>query len=194
MENLKSYPFDDKTDRFELINGKIVIMPRQKINHARTCANILTEFGIHLKNKSCEIFGYGVDLFLDEQNHFIPDVMVVFNKKIIKDDYILGAPDLVIEILTPSTAKIDRFLKKIAYEKAGVKEYWLVDPIYKNIEVYLHKNKILHLHKIYYHLTEEELNSNEYIITDPLFDLSNQIKISVCNNLIINLHDIFDNV
>lgn len=195
MENLHTYSFDDKTNRFELINGKIVMMsPYQKISHARICINILTEFGIHLKHKSCEIFGYGTSLFLDEHNHFIPDIMITFDKNIIKDDYIAGAPDLIVEVLSLSTAKKDRFSKKISYERAGVKEYWLVDPIYKNIEVYLYKNRILHLNKIYYYLTEEELASNEYISTIPLFNLSNQIKVSICDNLTINLRDIFDNV
>lgn len=195
MENSNAHLFEDKAKRFELINGKIVMMsPRPRIDHITVSGNIFSEFRQYLKGKTCRAFGDGADVFLDNKNHFIPDAMIVCNKDIIKENYIAGAPDLIVEVLSPSTAKNDRFHKKIAYERAGVKEYWIVDAFYKSVEVYLNKNNILSLDKIYYYLTDEDLIHSEFKTSDDRVDISNQIEVSVCDDLIINLHDIFDNI
>ena len=100
---------DDYKERFELIDGKIIMMsPRPRIAHSRALGNIFREFSIYLKGKKCEAFADGVDVYLDEKNHFIPDVMIICNKDIITDLNIQGAPDLVVEVLSPSTAKNDK--------------------------------------------------------------------------------------
>lgn len=65
--------------------------------------------------------------------------MVVCNKDIIKKDGVHGVPDLIVEVISPSTAKKDKGYKKDLYETCGVKEYWLVDTDNRSIEVYLLK-------------------------------------------------------
>ena len=113
---------------FEILGGRMVSMsPRPAINHNRIAGNIYRIFSLFLKGKSCEAFGDGVDLFLSEEDHFIPDGMVVCDKNKIRSNYISGAPDLVVEVLSPRTARNDRWHKKNAYETAGVTEYWIVE-------------------------------------------------------------------
>ncbi len=186
----------DSRERFELINGKIVMMsPRPRIDHITVSGNIFREFSIYLKGKSCRAFGDGVDVYLDERNHFIPDAMIICNKDIITDTHINGTPDLIVEVLSPSTARNDRFRKKEAYAKAGVKEYWLVDVFYKFVEVYYNDNGVLRLNRIYYYVDENNLKEElcESEAMDNI-DTSNEIAVSVCDNLVVNLKDIFENV
>lgn len=123
----------------ELVNGEIVAMsPRPLVNHNRVAGNIYHIFRNYLKGKLCEPFADGTDLYLPEKDRFVPDGMVVCDKDKIKADGIHGAPDLVVEILSPGTEKRDRGYKKDVYERAGVREYWIVSPYpaYRNIEVY----------------------------------------------------------
>ena len=122
----------------EKLNGKIILMsPRPSINHNRVVGNIYHIFRTYLKGKTCEAFSDGVDVFITEENNVIPDAMIICNKDIIKPDGIHGAPDLIVEVLSPSTAKNDRGYKKELYERSGVKEYWIVDPTVRTIEAYL---------------------------------------------------------
>ena len=123
--------------RTELLDGRIVMMSSPSINHNRTAGNIYHIFRNYLKGKKCEAFSDGVDVYLTENDRTIPDAMIVCSKDIIQKDGIHGAPDLVVEVLSPSTAKNDRGYKKDLYEKSGVKEYWIVDPNMRSIEAYL---------------------------------------------------------
>ena len=79
------------------------------------------------------------DVHLSENDCVIPDVMIVCNSDIIKDNAIYGAPDLIVEVLSPGTEKRDRGYKKDLYERCGVREYWIVDPVSLTVEVYLLK-------------------------------------------------------
>lgn len=96
-------------------------------------------FSNYLDGKKCIPFGDGTDLYLFENDRFIPDGMIICDKDKIKPDGVYGAPDLVVEVLSPSTVKNDRGYKKDMYEKAGVPEYWIVNPADKTLEVYLLK-------------------------------------------------------
>lgn len=69
------------------------------------------------------MFGCGADLYLNENDHFIPDMMVVCNRSAIRDDGDHGVPDLVVEVVSSSTADRDRVYRKMAYGKAGDREY-----------------------------------------------------------------------
>ncbi len=134
----------------ELIDGEIVMMsPRPAVNHNIVAGNIHTIFNVYLRDKPCVPFGDGTDLYLSKNNRFIPDGMIVCDRSKIKSDGVYGAPDLVIEVLSPSTAKNDKFKKKNAYEKAGVREYWIVDTMNKSIEIYLLKGKNYILDNVY---------------------------------------------
>ena len=122
----------------ELLNGNIIMMsPRPSINHNRIAFNIARIFSDYLKGKPCESFCDGIDVYLTDHDRVIPDAMIVCKKDIIKQDGIHGAPDLIVEVLSPGTAKNDRGYKKDLYEKSGVKEYWIVDPWGRLIETYI---------------------------------------------------------
>ena len=120
---------------YELINGEVYMMARPSVNHSRIARNIVGIFDRHLIGKTCEAF-LEIDVHLSEKDNFIPDAMIICNPDIVKEDGIYGAPDLVVEVLSPSTARIDRTYKKATYEKYGVKEYWLVDPLNRTVEIY----------------------------------------------------------
>ncbi|RGQ08385.1 Uma2 family endonuclease [Megamonas rupellensis] len=196
MDNL-AY-IDDRNIKIktELIDGKIFMMsPRPRVEHATVCTNIASEFRSYLKGKTCRAFCDGVDVFLDENNRFVPDTMIVCNPDIIKHDGIHGAPDLVVEVLSKTTAKNDRSKKKYTYAKYGVKEYWIVDIWSKSVEVYYNQDSWFILDNIYYYLTDEEIAENNNMSDndiDKIKEYTDSIKVSICDNLIVKLKDIFE--
>ena len=120
----------------ELINGRVVAMsPRPVPYHNRIAENIDFIFRVYLKGKQCVPLGDGYDLFLTAKDHFIPDFMIICDRSKIKRNGVFGAPDLVVEVLSPSTAMRDRGYKKSAYEACGAAEYWIVDPENKSVEI-----------------------------------------------------------
>ena len=198
MDNL-AY-IDDRNIKIktELIDGKIFMMsPRPRVEHATVCTNIASEFRSYLKGKTCRAFCDGVDVFLDENNRFVPDTIIVCNPDIIKHDGIHGAPDLVVEVLSKTTAKNDRSKKKYTYAKYGVKEYWIVDVWSKSVEVYYNQDSWFILDNIYYYLTDEEIAENNNMSDndiDKIKEYTDFIKVSICDNLIVKLKDIFEYV
>lgn len=176
----------------ELIDGKIVMMtPRPNINHYQISSNIEKIFSNHLKNKLCRAFADGVDLYLSENDRFIPDGMVVCDRSKIKRRGIYGAPDLVVEVLSPSTARYDRGKKKDAYERAGVREYWIVNPEERSVEVYLLKNDRYILDNIYRIYPDYEL---EDMTEEEKAEIVMEFKCGIFDDLNIKLEDIFDNM
>ena len=135
MMNNLAYKDEPRT---ETIHGKTVMMsPSPTIGHNTISGNIYGIFWRFLKGKRCRVFMDGADVHLDDENTFIPDVMIVCDRDKIRHDGIYGAPDLVVEVLSPSTATRDKGTKKDVYERAGVKEYWIVDPDKRKVIVYL---------------------------------------------------------
>ena len=198
MDNLAYINDRNIKIKTELIDGKIFMMsPRPRVEHATVCTNIASEFRSYLKGKTCRAFCDGVDVFLDENNRFIPDTMIVCNPDIIKHDGIHGAPDLVVEVLSKTTAKNDRSKKKYTYAKDGVKEYWIVDVWSKSVEVYYNQDNWFVLDNIYYYLTDEEIAENNNMSDndiDKIKEYIDSIKVSICDNLIVKLKDIFEYV
>ena len=196
MDNLAYINDRNIKIKTELIDGKIFMMsPRPRVEHATVCTNIASEFRSYLKGKTCRAFCDGVDVFLDENNRFIPDTMIVCNPDIIKHDGIHGAPDLVVEVLSKTTAKNDRSKKKYTNAKYGVKEYWIVDVWSKSLEVYYNQNNWFVLDNIYYYLTDEEIAENNNMSDndiDKIKEYTDSIKVSICDNLIVKLKDIFE--
>ena len=135
--------------RCEVLNGEIISMsPSPTPKHQDILGGIYAEFRTYLKGKTCKVFISPIDVCLfanqdsseqDIQDWLQPDLLVVCDPKKIGDKRIVGCPDFVIEVLSPSTTKNDRVLKYNAYAKAGVKEYWIVDPYHEFIEVFLLK-------------------------------------------------------
>lgn len=136
--------------RDEMLNNRIILMsPRPLVNHNRIAFNIARIFANKLDGKPCETFSDGTDVYLTETDRVIPDVMIVCKRDIIGRDGIHGAPDLIVEVLSHGTEKKDRGYKKDLYERCGVREYWLVDPDRKTIEVYLLRDKKFVLDEVY---------------------------------------------
>lgn len=180
----------------EIIDGVVyMISPRPRYEHVTVSGNIFFIFRQYLKGKTCRVFPDGLDLFLDEKNQFVPDVMIVCDKNKIKHNGVHGAPDLVVEVLSKTTAQNDKTKKKDAYERAGVKEYWLVDTWSKAVEVYLNDNGRFVLNHIYYYLTDEEIAENNALPDDDMNKIKKvdkEIKVSIFKDLVVELKDVFE--
>ena len=173
----------------EIINGKVIAMsPRPSVNHHRVSLNIANIFSGFLKGKTCQVFGDGVDLFLSEQNRFIPDGMIVCDPDKVKHGGVYGAPDLVIEVLSPGTARNDRGSKKDAYETAGVREYWIVEPEAKSVEFYLLKNGKFLLDNVYSVYPDYLLGK---MSTEEKAAVPAEFHCSLYEDLTITLEDVF---
>jgi len=173
----------------ELIDGQIIAMsPRPIYNHNRIAFRIALIFENYLEKKSCTVIADGTDLYLTAKDRFVPDMMVVCDRDKIKRNGVHGAPDLVVEVLSPITSKRDRKYKKEVYAKCGVREYWLVDLLNRSIEQYLLEDGRLELNEIYtlYHDYDLEQMSEEERAAVPT-----HFKCSLFDDLDIALADIF---
>jgi Uma2 family endonuclease len=146
-QEFRQMEFDDSDDAwYELINGELVRKQSPTIRHQRISRKIETLLNVYAtQSGSGEMFHAPLDVVLDDNNTYHPDILYIKNERkfIIdnKEEVIIGAPDLVIEILSKSTAGDDRGAKKDNYEKYGVREYWLVDPKNNSVEVYTLENQ-----------------------------------------------------
>ena len=135
----------DDEQRYEIIEGTVYIMsPGPNRFHQKASGDIFNQFYNYLQNKECEIYAAPFDIRLPEGNEKDEDILTVVQPDLILicDEEKLdkrgcrGAPDLIVEILSPSSYKKDKIIKRELYEKHGVKEYWLVDLEGKIVEVY----------------------------------------------------------
>ncbi len=172
--------------REELLGGRIYMMSSPTVNHSQIASNIYSAFRSYLKGKTCRPFNDGVDVYLTENDRVIPDAMIVCNKNIIRLDGIHGAPDLVVEVLSPGTAKNDRGYKKNLYETAGVKEYWIVDPISHSIEVYILANGKFVLDEVY-----ALYPAGAGVTDEEREETKKEIQVSLYNDFCISLEEIF---
>ena len=141
----KDYLTWNDNERWELINGVAYNMaPAPSVNHQRISRQLLLQIGIFLSDKPCEVFSAPLDVRLPETNEkdedtknvVQPDIVVICDSSKLDEKGCKGAPDLIIEIVSPASASIDNIKKMELYEKNGVKEYWIVHPIYKIITIY----------------------------------------------------------
>lgn len=174
--------------REEIINGEVVMMSPASSDHNRIAGNIYRIFANYLNGKKCEPFSDGEAVYLTDEDLFIPDFMVVCDPEKVQWDGIHGAPDLVVEVLSHSTAKNDRTQKKDAYECSGVPEYWIVDLSNRSVEVYLLEDGRYKLDNIYILYSAEEL---EDMTDEEKTALVTEFKCHLYDDLIIRLDDIF---
>jgi Uma2 family endonuclease len=148
----------DAGERIEIINGDIYVMtPAPSRKHQQVLRELSTEFTLFLRDKDCEVFFAPFDVRLhsgDKQDNEVynivqPDLTVVCDKTKLDEKGCKGTPDMVIEILSPASVKLDRWKKYQLYEKVGVKEYWIVDAINESIEVYLLNGQIYEFHGVF---------------------------------------------
>ncbi len=124
--------------RWEIIDGEAYAMtPAPLIRHQRISMNISSVMAFFFRGKPCIPFYAPTDVVFDDFNVVQPDLIVVCEESKISEKCIEGAPDVVIEILSPSTNLRDRRNKKALYERFGVKEYLIVDPISETVERFL---------------------------------------------------------
>ena len=125
--------------RYEIVDGDLYMVPAPIPYHQKVSRNI--EFQLHqhvLAHDLGEVFYAPCDVLLSETDVVQPDILFISKDRlsIITQTNIQGAPDLVVEILSPASEKRDRGAKQKLYARAGVTEYWIVDPTAKTVEVF----------------------------------------------------------
>ncbi|HZK76661.1 MAG TPA: Uma2 family endonuclease [Candidatus Kapabacteria bacterium] len=124
----------------QLIDGEFIMSPSPVRKHQKLIGKLHLQLGELVEsNKLGEVYIAPFDVHMSRNDVYQPDLLFVSNEHLddIQEDGVHGPPDLVIEVLSRSTAGFDLLLKKDGYEKFGVKEYWVVDPMDKTIEVFI---------------------------------------------------------
>ena len=153
----KKYTYADylKTpddERYELIEGELLMTPAPVMRHQRISRKMLIAIDNHVTDNDLgEVFDAPSDVYLDNENVVQPDILFVSKERldIIGEKNIQGAPDLVIEIISESTAYRDLVQKKKLYVRFGVKEYWIVIPEESSVDIFTLKDNAFVLHKSY---------------------------------------------
>lgn len=131
----------------QLIHNELVMSPSPSTIHQNIAGKIFRLLADYVeKNNMGTAFIAPYDVYIDNKNVFQPDIIFVAkeNLHLVKENGLYGAPDMVIEILSPSTEKYDKGPKKDIYEQYGVKEYWMVEPADKSVTGYsLQKNSFV---------------------------------------------------
>lgn len=135
----------DDENRYELIDGEVHMMSAPSVSHQRTLTKLFLQLAKFLEGKSCEVFVAPFDVCLnalgdDDTTVVQPDIVIICDRSILDKKRCNGAPDMVIEITSPSTSRHDRFTKLNKYLQTGVKEYWIVDPDDKLVTVHILEN------------------------------------------------------
>lgn len=160
-------------ERWEIINGVAYSMaPSPSINHQRLLRNLSTQLESKLKGYKCELFFAPTDIVLSEIDVVQPDLFVVCDPEKITKNNVKGAPELIIEILSPSTTLKDRRLKRLLYEQSGVREYLLFNPMEKLVERYL-------------------LQEHGQYGVNEIFDATETILLKSLDGLEVDLNDVF---
>lgn len=173
----KFYTIDDiyalpDGERAELIDGRIYYMAPPNTRHQRILSFLHLEIGNYIrKNKgSCEVFPapFAVFLSADDSQYVEPDISVICDKNKLNEHGCSGAPDWIVEIVSPSSQPMDYYTKLSLYRSAGVREYWIVDPMKQVILVY----------------------DMEHAAAPVIYSFSDKIKANIYENLYINFSDI----
>lgn len=127
-------------ERAELIDGQIYDMAPPSRKHQSISGELFTIIKNYIRSKggSCEpyIAPFAVFLNGDDRNYVEPDISVICDRSKLTDKGCLGAPDWIIEVVSPSSRRMDYYIKLFKYQTAGVREYWIVDPDKKRITAY----------------------------------------------------------
>ena len=166
--------------RYEIIGGeKFIMSPAPNLTHSIIMGRLFSIFRNYIDENDikAEVFSDNTDVYFSKEEHYMPDVSVVCNSSmVINGKKILGAPDLVIEVLSESTKNNDLGLKKDVYEKYGVREYWIVDPWIRQIKVFNFVNGKFKL-------------NGEYQVSD--IEDNNKIKVSIFKGMVVDIRKVF---
>lgn len=166
----------------ELIRGKIFPMSAPLSQHQRIVGNLHLDLGNFLRGKNCQVFIAPFDVRLptyDNMGALVaytdtvvqPDLCVICDLEKIDRRGCNGVPDMIIEVLSPSTAKKDLNEKFNLYQEVGVKEYWVVFPDAEEISVYL-------------------LENEKYVLVNQ-YEENDQVPVNILPGLVVNLEDVF---
>jgi Uma2 family endonuclease len=140
--NYKSWELAEG-ERYELLDGEAFAMAAPDAYHQSILMELAIQIGVYLRGKSCKVYPapYDVRPFYaeDESDTTVvqPDITVVCDEKKRGKAGCLGAPDLVVEVLSPSNSAIEMQRKFDIYHEAGVREYWVLNPKHKTLSVYV---------------------------------------------------------
>ena len=133
---------DDK--RWELIDGTAHLMSAPNRMHQTLSRNLFRQLDRFLENKSCEVYyaPFDVRLNADSLDNTVvqPDLVIICDDSKLDDSGCKGVPDMVVEILSPSTSHYDRNTKFNKYLKSGIREYWIIDPVTKSLAAHILKD------------------------------------------------------
>ena len=170
----------DEDDHIELIYGYPYMMSPPLRIHQKVSGALFRQLANYLDGKKCEVYSapFGVRLFEEEGDRpedvntvVEPDLVVVCDPGKLDDYGCKGAPDLVIEILSPSTRRHDRLTKYNLYQRAGVREYWIVDPTDKSVQVFT-------------------LEDGRYAAKD-FGAVGDKVKVNILEDCVIDLSEVF---
>ncbi len=153
----------DDGRRYELVHGEVHVSPSPNVKHQRTLWNLSSSLSLYSKTHDVGQFYFApLDVVLAADTALQPDLMFIRKERaaIIEANNIAGPPDLVVEILSPSTAAHDRATKLALYAEAGVPWVWFLDPDAKTVETLKLENGKYYFHSI--------LSGNQ-TLTSPLF-------------------------
>ena len=182
IPQLEKWTYDDmitflpEESRFEIVDNVLFEMTSPSTIHQRVSVKLLSLFLNYIsQHASGEIFHAPLDLVLNQGNVVQPDLIYISNEKksIIERKGIFGPPDIVVEIISPSTHVRDIAVKKDLYEKFGVTEFWLIDPLNEAFEIFT-------------------LQNNKYKVF-AFANTSGIVESHQLNGLVINLEELFKN-
>ena len=159
----------DDRNRREILSGDLYVTPAPTPIHQRAVVNLITLLqGYLARHKVGKLYASPVDVVLSQVDVVQPDLVFVSNDRLhlVTEMSIQGAPDLVVEILSPSTARLDRGRKMDAYARFGVREYWIADTDARTLEIYRLKGQNLRLTS-----TSEATALSSAVFPDLTFDL-----------------------
>lgn len=178
LERERIYTTDDiyalpEGQRAELIDGRIYTMAPPQRLHQKLITELVSFIHRYIRDRkgNCEIYPAPFAVFLneDDQNYVEPDISVICDKGKLSDMGCNGAPDWVIEIVSPSTSRVDYGIKLFKYRSAGVREYWIVNPMKESVTVFD---------------LEKEEKSNQYDFDDAIFScIYEDLKIRIADLL-----------
>ena len=134
-------------ERYELLDGDLIMVPAPNIKHQRVQLELATQLSQFIKNRALgELLIAPCDVVLSDTTIVQPDLLFVSRERehLLSDgEKVRGAPDLAVEILSPSSADKDRGIKRDLYGRHGVTEYWVVDPIAETVSIHRRREGVL---------------------------------------------------
>ena len=136
---VEDYLLLEEEVKCEILDGELLMTPAPLISHQRTVGALYQHLIYFVNNQEAgELFFAPVDVYFDKENVYQPDLVFVSAARstIIGEKGLSEAPDLIVEVISPSNSYIDRYSKKAKYEQFGVNEYWIADPANQTLEIF----------------------------------------------------------